>query len=243
VSGSFRQRVRAGEPLLGIFLQFGCALATEIVAQAGFDWALVDLEHGAGEDSLTSQLQALSIGGIAALVRVESGERLRIGRALDTGAVGIMVPRVGGADQAATIVRYLRYPPDGLRGVALGTRAAAFGRVSLGEVTRMNEAVVGIVQIETREAVEAVDAIAAVAGVDVLFVGPADLSLALGVPGQLEHADYQQALLRTAQDVQPALRQGMTFLGIGSEATVLASGVRAVARDARAAVSGAVPGA
>jgi 2-dehydro-3-deoxyglucarate aldolase/4-hydroxy-2-oxoheptanedioate aldolase len=260
VSGSFRQRVRAGEPLLGIFLQFGCALATEIVGQAGFDWALVDLEHGAGEDSLTSQLQALSIGGIAALVRVESGERLRIGRALDTGAVGIMVPRVGGAEQAATIVRYLRYPPDGVRGVALGTRAAAFGRVSLVDVTLMNEAVVGIVQIETREAVEAVEAIAAVDGVDVLFVGPADLSLALGVPGQLDHADYQQALqrilaaarrhgkvvgtlLRTARDVEPALRQGMTFLGIGSEATVLASGVRAVARDARAAASGAAAGA
>jgi 4-hydroxy-2-oxoheptanedioate aldolase len=249
---SFKQRVQARQPVLGTFLQLGCPLATEIVGQAGFDWALVDCEHGAGEDTLVPQLQALSIGRVAGLVRVESGERLRIGRALDAGASGIMVPRIASADEATRVARYLRYPPDGVRGVALGTRAAGFGRVALTEVSRLNEAVVGIVQIETREAVEAVEAIAAVDGVDVLFVGPADLSLALGIPGQLDHADYRAALervlaaagqhgkavgtlLRTAQEVEPALRRGITFLGIGSEATVLATGIRALARDARAA--------
>jgi 4-hydroxy-2-oxoheptanedioate aldolase len=222
---SFRQRVRAREVLLGTFLQLDNPVATEIVGRAGFDWLLVDLEHGAGsEATLVAQFQALG-GGPAALVRVENGERLRIGRALDAGANGIMVPRVGTADEAARVARFLRYPPDGVRGVALGTRAAGFGRVALGEVSRLNEEV----------------------------VGPADLSLSLGIPGQLDHPEYRGALervlaagarhgkaigtlLRNAQEVEPAVRQGITFLGIASEATVLANGVRALARDARAAV-------
>src|SRR5438270_14082011 len=92
---SFRQRVRAGEVLLGMFLQLGSPVATEIAAQAGFDWLLVDLEHGAGsEGTLLSELQAMNGSRVHGLVRVDSGERLRIGRALDAGADGIMIPRI-----------------------------------------------------------------------------------------------------------------------------------------------------
>ncbi len=229
-------------------------MATEIAAEAGFDWLLVDLEHGAGsEATLVAQLQAIE-NGPTPVVRVESGARLRIGRALDAGAKGIMVPRVGTPAEAEEVARYLRHPPQGVRGVALGTRAAGFGRVALPDVSALNDEIVGIIQIETREAVECVDAIAAVDGVDVLFIGPADLSLALGIPGQLDHPDFRGAvdrvmaagarhgkaigtLLPNAQAVEQALKRGMTFIGIASEATVLATGIRTLARDARAAVS------
>ena len=141
---SFRQRVRAGEVLLGTFLQLGSPVATEITAQAGFDWLLVDLEHGAGsEATLLGDLQALNASSIGALVRVEVGERLRIGRALDAGANGVMVPRIVSAEQAAEVARFLRYPPQGVRGVALGTRSAGFGRVAVGDVSSLNDNLVG----------------------------------------------------------------------------------------------------
>jgi 4-hydroxy-2-oxoheptanedioate aldolase len=251
---SFRQRVRAREVLLGTFLQLGSPVATEIAAQAGFDWLLVDLEHGAGsEATLLADLQAMSASSVGALVRVEVGERLRIGRVLDAGANGVMVPRIVSAEQAAEVARFLRYPPQGVRGVALGTRSAGFGRVAVGDVSTLNDNVVGVLQIETLESVEAVDAIAAIDGVDVLFIGPSDLSVALGVPGQLEHPRFRDALeriraaarahgktvgtlLRNAQEVEAALRDGITFIGISSEASVLANAIRGVARDARVAL-------
>jgi 2-keto-3-deoxy-L-rhamnonate aldolase RhmA len=119
----------------------------------------------------------------------------------------------------------------------------------------LNDNVVGVLQIETLESVQAVDAIAAIDGVDVLFIGPSDLSVALGVPGQLEHPRFRGALerirtaasahgktvgtlLRNAQEVEAALRDGITFIGISSEASVLANAIRGVARDARAALAG-----
>src|SRR5438132_3747098 len=155
---SFRQRIAAREVLLGIFLQLGSPVATEIAAQAGFDWLLVDLEHGAGsEATLLSELQAMNGSAVRALVRVDSGERLRIGRALDAGAHGIMIPRITTAEHAAKVARYLRYPPQGDRGVALGTRVAGFGRVTIGELSRINDGVVGVAQLETRESVDSVE--------------------------------------------------------------------------------------
>jgi 4-hydroxy-2-oxoheptanedioate aldolase len=250
---SFKQRVLAREVLLGTFLQLASPLATEIVAQAGFDWLLVDLEHGSGsETTLLSDLQAMNGSGVRALVRVESGERLRIGRALDAGAHGIMVPRIVSAEQAAQVARFFWFPPKGVRGVALGTRGAGFGRLAAANVASLNDEVLGIIQIETLESVEAVDAIAAVEGADVLFIGPSDLSVALGVPGQLDHPRFREALervldaarrhnkavgtlLRNAQEVEATVRQGITFVGISSEASLLASAVRTLARDARAA--------
>jgi 2-dehydro-3-deoxyglucarate aldolase/4-hydroxy-2-oxoheptanedioate aldolase len=250
-----RDRVLAREVLLGTFLQLASPVATEIAAKAGFDWLLVDLEHGSGSEStLLADLVAISGNSTHALVRVESPERLRIGRALDAGAHGIMVPRITSAEQASQVTRYLRYPPQGVRGVALGTRGAGFGQVPLPEIARLNDEVVGVLQIETLESLEAVDSIAALDGVDVLFIGPADLSVALGIPGQLEHARFREAfdrikstavrhnkaigtLLRNAQEVESAVRQGMTFLGIASEASILANAIRGVARDARAAIA------
>jgi 2-dehydro-3-deoxyglucarate aldolase/4-hydroxy-2-oxoheptanedioate aldolase len=251
---TFRERVLAGEVLIGTFLQLASPLATEITAQAGFDWLLVDLEHGSGsEATLLGDLLAMSASGVHSLARVESPERLRIGRALDAGVTGIMVPRIVSAEQAEQVARYLRYPPQGVRGVALGTRGARFGQVPVTEIARLNDGVVGVLQIETTSSLECVDQIAQIDGVDVLFIGPADLSVALGIPGQLDHPLFRDAfdrikaaadrnhkvvgtLLRNAQEVPSAVERGMTFLGITSEATILANGIRALAREARAAI-------
>jgi 2-keto-3-deoxy-L-rhamnonate aldolase RhmA len=235
-STTFRQRVLRGDVLLGAFLNLDSPAAAELCARAGFDWLIVDLEHGAGNEAdLVPMLTAIEITSTAGLVRPASGERIRIGRALDLGATGIMVPRLDTVDEVRQAVSYLRYPPDGIRGVALLTRGARLGSVPHSEVKSLNDDVVGIIQIESATAVASVGEIAAIDGVDVLFVGPSDLSHSLGIPGQLDHPDYLAALdavvvaarnagksagilLRQARDLQRHLQLGFRFVGIGSDA-------------------------
>ena len=176
-------RLAAGETLYGAFAGLASPVATEIMARSGFDWLIIDLEHGAGTESdLLASLHAMGATPAAALVRPQSGERLRIGRALDLGAHGIMVPRVDLPEQAREAISFMRYPPDGARGLALSTRGAGLGELGHTQIQAINRRILGIIQIESRSAVEHAAEIAAIDGVDVLFVGPTDLSHSLGVP-------------------------------------------------------------
>lgn len=245
-------RLRAGETLFGTFAGLGSPLATEMVARAGFDWVLIDLEHGAGsETDLLANLHAMGATGAAALVRPRSGERLRIGRALDLGAHGIMVPRIDLPEQAREAISWMRYPPDGSRGLALGTRGAGLGELGHTQIQAVNRRILGIIQIESPSAVEHAAEIAAIDGVDVLFVGPTDLSHSLGVPGRFDDPAYLEALrhvtttadaagkaagilLRDA-DALPRHRDlGFRFIGLGSDAAFIADAARAVLSEARA---------
>jgi 4-hydroxy-2-oxoheptanedioate aldolase len=243
---SFRARALAGETLFGLFLDLGSPVSAEICAAAGYDWLLVDLEHGgATEADLLGLLHAVEVRGPAALVRPQSGERLRIGRALDIGAGGIMVPRLDSADEAREAVTFLRYPPAGVRGVAIRVRGAGLGSVGHGDVGTLNERILGIVQIESLGALREVDAIAAIDGVDVLFVGPADLTHALKVPGQFQHASYLAALDTVAAAcrahgkaagiliydtamVPRLIEVGFTFIGVGADGSFVADGAARV---------------
>ena len=140
-------RLTAGETLYGTFTGLGSPAATELVARAGFDRLIIDLEHGVGTESeLLANLHAVGATRTAALVRPQSGERLRIGRALDLGAHGIMVPRIDTAEGAREAVTYLRYPPDGTRGVALSTRGAGMGELGHADVRSINRHILGINQ-------------------------------------------------------------------------------------------------
>jgi 4-hydroxy-2-oxoheptanedioate aldolase len=242
---TLRARVLAGETLFGLFLDLGSPFSAEICARAGYDWLVVDLEHGAGtEAGLVGLLQSVEVGGSTAVVRPQSGERLRIGRALDLGAAGIVIPRLESAAEAREAVSYLRYPPAGVRGVALRTRGAGMGSVAHGEVHQVDERILGIVQIESVGALREADEIAAIEGVDVLFVGPADLTHSLGVPGRFDDATYLAALRTVVEacaahgkaagilvydlGVVPALLElGYRFVGIGADGALVASGARA----------------
>jgi 4-hydroxy-2-oxoheptanedioate aldolase len=247
---TLRARVLAGETLFGLFLDLGSPFSAEICARAGYDWLVVDLEHGAGtEAGLVGLLQSVEIGGSTAVVRPQSGERLRIGRALDLGAAGIVIPRLESAAEAREAVSFLRYPPAGVRGVALRTRGAGMGTVAHGEVGQIDERILGIVQIESVGALREADEIAAIDGVDVLFVGPADLSHSLGVPGRFDDPGYLDAIGRVARAAEDAgkaagilLRDasvlarhrdlGFRFIGLGSDSAFIADGARAVLREA-----------
>jgi 4-hydroxy-2-oxoheptanedioate aldolase len=253
-ASSLRARIRAGVALFGVWAGLGSPLGAELLGRAGFDWVVVDLEHGAATESeLLAHLTAIEVTGAAALVRPQSGERLRVGRALDLGAAGIVVPRLDTAEQAREAVTFMRYPPDGQRGVALLTRGARLGEVGHGEVAYVNRDIVGIVQIETPGALREADDIAAIDGVDVLFVGPADLSHSLGVPGRFEDKTYLAALrsvvdacrahhkaagilLYDPASFGPHLEMGFTFVGLGADLSFVANGAKA----ALAAVKGGV---
>src|SRR5687768_9496792 len=126
---NIKQRLRQGETLNGCWLNLGTSITAEIVGLAGFDWVLIDLEHGAGaEKDVLSQLQALEHGSASAIVRVESSQSQRIHRILDMGAEGIMCPRISNTSEAMDVVKALYYPPDGKRGVAKMVRATGFGK-------------------------------------------------------------------------------------------------------------------
>ena len=199
VMESLKSRLRSGDTLLGCFLSMGDALAAEIMARAGYDWTLVDLEHGAGgEREALYQIQAASGSGAAPVVRIESIRRQRAHRVLDLGAQGIMFPHIDDAEAARHAVAGMRYPPDGVRGVAFSNRACHFGSNFRPYLDSVKETLVGIMQIESPEAVANVNEIAATDGVDVLFVGPSDLSHSLGILQQFDHPLFCEAIDRVA---------------------------------------------
>jgi len=173
-----KKRLQQGETLNGCWLNLGSSVTAEIVGMSGFDWVLIDLEHGAGDEKeVYHQLQALEHTAAASIIRVEGAQRQRIHRVLDMGAEGIMCPRINNAAEAKTVVDGLYYPPDGNRGVAKMVRATGFGRNFPDYYKTSKENILGIVQIETVEALNHLDAIASLDGIDVLFIGPADLSM------------------------------------------------------------------
>ncbi|MGK2850274.1 MAG: HpcH/HpaI aldolase family protein [Candidatus Limnocylindrales bacterium] len=242
-----RTRIRAGETLIGSFADLASPLAAELLGQAGFDWTVLDLEHGEStEADLLAMLYAVGTTPMTAVVRVPSAERLRVGRALDLGAAGIMLPQLQSIEGVREAVSYLRYPPVGQRGVALRTRGGGMGSLGHPDVARVvNERIVGIVQIESAGTVADADAIAALDEVDVLFVGPADLSHNLGVPGRFDDPTYLAAL-RTVLDacsnhgkaagiliydaavLARHLDLGFRFIGLGSEGSYVSAGARAM---------------
>ena len=241
---NLKERIKKGEAVNGCWLNLGSSLTAEIVGLAGFDWVLIDLEHGAGnEKDVLSQLQALEHSNTAAIVRIESAERQRIHRVLDVGAEGVMCPHINNLDEAKMVVSGLRYPPEGTRGVAKMVRATGFGKNFAEYSSSANENIVGIAQIETIEALDHLDEIATLDGIDVLFIGPADLTMALGIFGQLDHQLFTDAVKATVNAAQKAgkatgillfnpddyntwYQLGIRMIACGADATFVADGAR-----------------
>ncbi len=213
--GSLKQRLREGDAVFGLVVKMPCAALIETAGHAGFDYVIVDTEHGfADGHELEHHLRAADGVGIAGLVRVSSSSATEILHALDAGAEGIVVPRVGTARMAADVVRAAHYPPTGGRGLATSTRAGRHGMVSLADhVANARERTLIVVQVEEAEAIPEVAAICAVEHVDAVFVGPTDLSMSLGRPGQLDHPDVAAAIARIAATVAEADRALAVLVG------------------------------
>jgi 4-hydroxy-2-oxoheptanedioate aldolase len=222
-------------------------IATEIVAGAGFDWVLVDMEHTPNTLGDISHHLRAAVGGTAeVVVRVPWNEPVIVKQVLDVGARNLLFPYVQSAEEAAQAVRATRYPPEGIRGVAGTTRANRYGRVADYHRRAADEICV-LVQAETRKAVAALEKIAAVPGVDGIFIGPADLSADFGFVGNWQKPEVWSTIIEAGKRIRKAgkaagflsaresecrdvLAAGFTFVAVGSDVAVLARQTEALAK-------------
>lgn len=206
-----KARLQAGETVFGCFSRYPDPSLTELVALQGFDFLVLDGEHGTLEPrECENMVRAAELGGTTPLVRAPANQPPVILRFLDTGGQGVHLPLVSSAEEADAAVQAVKYWPRGRRGLA-GVRAASYGTEPLADyVSSANEATMVVVQIETRAAVEQAKEIAAVDGVDVVFVGPTDLSQAFGLPGQTAHERLEEAY----DAIADAVRGSPAILGV-----------------------------
>jgi len=199
-TNGIKSRLAAGDSVFGCWIGSGSPVNAEILGHVGFDFLLVDQEHGEGELSYAvSVLRAADSSGTPCLVRVPSNDPVWFKRILDAGADSLMVPSVGTAEEAEAVVRACRYPPEGIRGYAAPiVRASNYGMVK-DYIRRANDNLLIVVQIESADAVAHAAEICAVDGVDVVFIGPNDLAGSIGRLEQLEHPEVR-ALITQAED-------------------------------------------
>lgn len=256
VNYEFKRQVLAGEAKIGTFMNTGSPIAVELAAQAGLDWMTLDLEHGMGSwDRVLQQLLAVAGHSTFPVIRLPFIRAEYFKKAFDMGAMGVMVPYVETAEQAAEVVQFTRYPPNGIRGVATSNRGAQFGARFTEWFERSHEATLVIVQIESRKALANLDGIAATEGVDALFIGPLDLSVSLGIPQQFDHPDFiaaKAAVVAAAKkhgksagilgfkpdQIEGFMAEGFRLISIGSDGGNLFAGFRGLAGKFRE-VSGA----
>lgn len=234
----------------GLWLALRSGDIAEMAASAGFDWCLIDAEHGPNSDAdILRQLQAMNGCSASPVVRLPAGEDWMIKRVLDLGAQSVMVPMVETVEQARALVRATRYPPNGIRGVGAGLiRASRYNTVP-DYLTTADAEICLITQIESTAAVGRIPEIAAVDGIDVLFIGPSDLAADMGRLGQPESAEVEERVrdaltaIRDAGKIAgifaPNLRiakryvgWGAQFVGLGADVTVLSAALRELAQAA-----------
>ncbi|WP_199748166.1 HpcH/HpaI aldolase family protein [Actinomadura sp. WAC 06369] len=194
-AAGLKQRIRAGEKTLGGLLRLPGEFLVELAGVAGFDHVLIDLEHGPADlVALQHHIAAAEAHGLDVLVRVGAGDPGLVLRVLDLGATGIVVPHVDTAADARAAVAAAHYPPLGARGFATYSRAGGFGAASIADhLRRSAERTVVVVMAETPRACANAAEIAAVEGVDSVMVGPADLSVAMGLTGGAAEPDVRAA--------------------------------------------------
>ena len=209
----FATRLRAGRQLAGPLLRMPNEALVELTGAVGMDFVVIDTEHGpADQIPLTGHLIAARAAGVGALVRI--GSTTEILRVLDSGADGIIAPHVSSVEQARALVRASHYPPRGERGFATYSRAGRFGLATAAEHLARAAASVVVVMIEDADGVAAAADISGVDGVDGVFVGPADLAVALGHPGDLAHPEVQAAIATVHTAARAA---GKSVIGICSD--------------------------
>lgn len=240
-----RDKIRSGRVTLGSWITLGHSGIAEVMAGAGFDWLVVDLEHSAiSIDVAADLIRVIDLCGVAPLVRLTSNDPDQIKRVMDAGAHGIVVPMVNTPAEAARAVAATRYAPAGSRGVGLA-RAQGYGASFQDYLRWQRDGPVVIVQIEHKDAVNELESILAVPGVDGFLIGPYDLSCSLGTPGEFERPEFVGAMTRiretgrrlgcTAglhvvepdlQQLEQAVRDGYTFIAYSVDIRMLDVSVR-----------------
>jgi 4-hydroxy-2-oxoheptanedioate aldolase len=250
---TFIRALASGQKQIGLWISLASNFAAEVVAPAGYDWALIDMEHSPNDYfSVLGQLQAFAAYPTVPIVRVEWNDAVAVKRLLDLGAPGILFPMIQSVEEAKSAVASTRYPPHGNRGVSGSTRATKFGRVT--DYTQRIEAETAVLlQLETRAAVEAAEAIAAVDGVSGIFFGPADIAADLGklgkplapeVWGLIKPAAQRLiakgipvgTLVTDAGFAAELLNEGFTFVACGTDTGLLSKASDALLAQVKGAV-------
>ena len=203
IDASFRSRLKSGEPLLGAFVNIESPTVVEMLAVAGMDFLMIDGEHTPiAPPNAVEMIRAAEARRIPILARVGENTQQVMAKYLDAGVIGTMTPMVGSREEAHRAVLSVKYPPLGRRGLA-GVRANDF-LPDPGYIAAANDATVVIVQIETRAGIDRADEIIATEGVDIVFLGPSDLSVALGVAGQTKHASVLDTIAALTEKIVAA---------------------------------------
>ncbi|MDF3934776.1 4-hydroxy-2-oxoheptanedioate aldolase [Pseudomonas citronellolis] len=244
---TFKQRLQSGEAQIGLWLGLADPYCAELAANAGFDWLLIDGEHAPNDlRSLLGQLQAVAPYPAQPIIRPVLGDAALIKQLLDIGAQTLLVPMVDSAEQAAGLVRAMRYPPFGVRGVGSALARASRWNGIPGYLDEADAQMCLLVQVENLEGLANLDAIAAVDGVDGVFIGPADLSAAMGHRGNPGHPEVQAAIEDAIARVRRAgkaagilsadeklarryLELGAKFVAVGVDTSLLMRSLRDLA--------------
>ncbi|HEU0142169.1 MAG TPA: aldolase/citrate lyase family protein [Bryobacteraceae bacterium] len=236
-----KQALREGKVQLGTsYGQIRSQEVAKILAAAGFQWAFIDTEHGGfGIETVQDVCRVSNLVGLCPIVRVADLQYALIARALDCGAQGIIFPRVESAELLQTAVNWMKFPPEGVRGCGVGPINVDWEPVSLPELTaHFNANIMVVLQIETRRAVEMRDELLSVPGIDAVMIGPVDLSISYGVPGDFQHPKMVEAMELIKEScekhgVAPGTQtrtvtlakfwrdRGMRFLGCSGDTTML----------------------
>jgi 4-hydroxy-2-oxoheptanedioate aldolase len=243
----FKRALARGATQIGLWSSLSSNYSVEVIAGAGFDWLLLDMEHSPNDlESLLAQLQAAAPYATHPVVRVPWNDMVSIKRVLDVGAQSLLVPYVSSAAEARSAVSFTRYPPQGARGVAGTTRATRFGRIQ-DYARRAHEEICVLVQVETQSALDNIEAICATEGVDGVFIGPADLHASLGHPGEIANPRVKPVIDEAVRRIRKAgkapgiltpseddarhwLECGALFVAVGADVGILARGAEALAR-------------
>jgi len=243
----FKRALARGETQIGLWSSLSSNYSVEVIAGAGFDWLLLDMEHSPNDlESLLAQLQAAASYATHPVVRVPWNDMVSIKRVLDVGAQSLLVPYVSSAAEARAAVSFTRYPPQGVRGVAGTTRATRFGRIK-DYARRAHEEICVLVQVETQPALDQIEAICATEGVDGVFIGPADLHASLGHPGEIANPKVKPVIDEAVRRIRRAgkapgiltpseddarhwLDCGALFVAVGADVGILARGAEALAQ-------------
>ena len=243
---TFKRALAEGRQQIGLWSSLSSNYTVEVIAGAGYDWILLDMEHSPNDlESLLAQLQASAPYPTHPVVRVPWNDMVGMKRVLDVGAQSLLVPYVSSAEEAAAAVSHTRYPPRGVRGVAGTTRATRFGRVK-DYAKRAHEEICLLVQVETQAALDNIEAICKVDGVDGVFVGPADLHASLGHTGEIANPQVKPLIDDAIRRIRKAGRApgiltpneadarhwldcGALFVAVGADVGILARGAEALA--------------
>jgi 4-hydroxy-2-oxoheptanedioate aldolase len=209
----FKEKLSKNQSVIGPFMKTGDPAFVEAAGYAGFDFVILDLEHGPGSiESMQNNIRAAEVAGAFPIIRVMGPEEQFILRALDIGALGIQVPQVNSVNQAKEAIKNAKFYPKGSRGVCRFQRAAQYAAMDRFEFFEKSNETIIILQLEGQEGLNNLDEILSIEGFDILFIGPYDLSQSLGIPGQIKHQKVIEKMEYIVQKAKAAHKVIGTFV-------------------------------